>query len=214
MELLEATSTFSFVPNTHVRRLCNVASIPSPSGSIDTSRDRPSPALAPVTAVLAGLAAIGTAVHQVATPGPPQATFDTLADWLRELLFVTYLAASVGTVVLARRHRLAPAAAAWLVGLGYGAILGGVLYAAVTRDDPDWFFVLAGPGNLAAILGFVLWAVWGSRHRVLPMWAVLLCGAGGTVAVLLAELGTPVLVGSFFLYLGTRLHASDVVVGA
>lgn len=181
---------------------------PPPSGTIDTFRQQPSPALAPVTAVMAGLAAIGTAVYQVATPGPPQATFETLGDWLRELLFVGYLAASVGAVVLARRHRLAPAASAWLVGLGYGAILGGVLYAAVTRDDPDWFFVLAGPGNLAAIVGFVLWAVWGAKERVLPTRAALLCGVGGTVAVLLAELGTPVLVGSFFLYLATRLHAS------
>jgi len=156
---------------------------------------------------MAGLAAVGTAVYQVATPGPPQASFETLADWLRELLFATYLAASVGAVVLARRHRLAPTPTAWLVGLGYGAILGGVLYAAVTRDDPDWFFLLAGPGNLAAIVGFVLWALRGRRERVLPLWAALLCGVGGTVAVLLAELGTPVLVGSFFLYLATRLHA-------
>lgn len=180
------------------------------AGSTGTLGPNRSPALAPVIAVTAGLAALGAAVYQVATPGPPQATFETLGDWLRELLFVTYLAASIGTVVLARRHRLAPGATTWLVGAGYAAILGGVLYAALTRDDPDWFFVLAGPGNLAAIAGFLVWAVWGHRRRVLPAWAAVLCGVGGTVAVLLGELGTSVLVASFFFYLATRLHAGEL----
>lgn len=170
------------------------------------SPDRSPATLAPVTAATAGLAALATAVYQVATPGPPQATFETLTDWLRELLFTTYLAASIATVVLARRRGLAPVVTLWLVGLGYGAILGGVLYAAVTRDDPDWFFVLAGPGNLAAVVGFVVWSVWGRRRGVLPLWAAVLCGVGGTVAVLLAELGTSVLVGSFLLYLASRFH--------
>lgn len=180
------------------------------AGSTGTlSPDRSPTTLAPVTAAVAGLAAVATAVYQVATPGPPQATFETLTDWLREVLFTTYLAASIGTVVLARRHRLLPGATMWLVGLGYGAILGGVLYAVVTRDDPDWFFLLAGPGNLAAIVGFVVWSVWGRRTGVLPIWASVLCGVGGTVAVLLAELGTSVLVGSFLLYLASRLRRAD-----
>lgn len=181
---------------------------PAAAGTLRPSPS-PAPALAPVPAVLAALAAVGIAVYHVATPGPPQATFETPADWLRETSFVTYLVASTAAVVLAQRRRLAPRSTVWLVGTGYGAILGGVLYAAVTRDDPDWFFVLAGPGNLAAIVGFVVWAVWGHRQRVLPPWAALLCGVGGSVAVLLGELGTSVLVGSFFGYLATRLHAPE-----
>lgn len=184
------------------------------TGTTGTLGPDPAPALAPVTAVTAGLAALGTAAYQVATPGPPQATFDTLGDWLREILFVAYLVGSIGAVVLARRHRLAPRLTVWLVGVGYGAILGGVLYAAATRDDPDWFFVLAGPGNLAAIVGFLVWAGWGLRHRVLPPWAAVLCGVGGTVAVLLGELGTSVLVGSFFLYLASRLHGPEHTVAS
>lgn len=181
----------------------------SPAGTTGTLVADRSVALAPVVATTAGVAAFATAVYQVATPGPPQATFESLADWLRELLFVTYLAASIATVALARRRQLAPRATLWLVGSGYGAILGGVLYAALTRDDPDWFFVLAGPGNLAAIAGFVVWAVWGRRTGVQPPWAAVLCGVGGTVAVLLAEVGTSVLIGGFLLHLATRLRSGS-----
>lgn len=110
-------------------------------------------------------------------------------------------------MVLARRRHLAPAATLWLVGSGYGAILGGVLYAAITRNDPEWSFVLAGPGNAAAVAGFVVWAVWGRRTGTQPPWAAVLYGVGGAVAVLLAELGTSVLIGSFLLYLATRLRS-------
>jgi hypothetical protein len=69
------------------------------------------------------------------------------------------------------------------------------------RDDPDWFFVLGGPGNLLAAAGFVTWAIWSRRRRVLPLFAALLCGVGGVVAVLFSELGTSVLIGAFFLWL-------------
>lgn len=175
----------------------------------DAHHPHHSSGLAVAAAATAGVAAFGTAIYQVATPGPPQATFVTLADWLRELLFTTYLAAAIATVILARRHRLAPRATVWLVGLGYGAILAGVLFAALTREDPDWFFVLAGPGNLAAVVGFVVWSVWGRRTGELPLWAAVLGGVGGTVAVLLAELGTSVLVGSFLLYLASRFRSSE-----
>lgn len=168
-------------------------------GRLSTSTSAP--------AVSAGVSAVALAVYQVATPGSPQPTFETFTDWLREVLFVAYLAGSVGAVLGARRHALAPRVGAWSIGLGYGAVLVGVLYGMVTREDPDWFFVLAGPGNLLAIAGFVVWAVWGYRTRVLPPWAALLCGVGGLVAVLGAELGTSVLVAGFWFFLATRARS-------
>ena len=152
----------------------------------------------------AGLTAIALAVYQVATPGSPEASFDSAGDWLREGLFAAYLVLATATTLLAHRQGLAPRAAAVLVGLGYGAIAVGVAAGMALRDDPDWFMVLGGPGNLLAAAGFVTWAVWGRRHRVLPVFAVALCGVGGVVAVLFAELGTSVLVGAFFLWLAFR----------
>lgn len=179
----------------------------APAGRTGTSGPGRLSSSTPALAVSAGVAAVALAVYQVATPGSPQPTFETFTDWLREALFVAYLAASVGAVLGARRRALAPPAAAWSIGLGYGAVLVGVLYGMVTQDDPDWFFLLAGPGNLLAIAGFVVWAVWGYRTKVLPPWAALLCGVGGLVAVLLAELGTSVLVAGFWFFLAARARS-------
>jgi hypothetical protein len=159
--------------------------------------------LTPLSAV-AGLTAIAIAIYQVGTPGSPSASFDSALDWLREGLFTAYVVSAIGAAVLATRAGLAPRVAGLLVGIGYGAIAIGVVAGMVLRDDPDWFMVLGGPGNLLAAAGFVTWAVWSWRRRVLPLFASILCGVGGLVAVLLAELGTSVLIGAFFLWLAFR----------
>jgi hypothetical protein len=158
----------------------------------------------------AGLFAIAMAVYQVASPGSPAATFETLLDWVREGLFVGYLATSVLGVRVAAREGLASRGVLLCLGIGYGSIGLGVIYGMVTRDDPDWFFVLAGPGNLLAAAAFVVWAAWGYRHQVLPPWAASMCGVGGVVAVLGAEFGTSVVVGGFWLYVAARLHSAAV----
>jgi hypothetical protein len=162
-----------------------------------TSLARPVP-------VAAGVTAIGLAIYQVATPGSPAAEYGSVLDWVRELLFLGYLVGAVATVLASRRAGLCSRAASRLIGVGYGAIAAGVAAGMALREDPDWFFVLGGPGNLLAIGGFVTWAVWGQRRRVLPLFAALLCGVGGTVAVLFAEFGTSVLIGAFFLWLAFR----------
>ena len=154
----------------------------------------------------AGVLAIALAVYQVATPGGPAATYESLLDWLREGLFTAYLLVSVLAVRSAVGRGLAPAGAGWSIGIGYAAIAVGVVYGMVTRDDPDWFFVLAGPGNLAAAGGFVGWAVWGLRRRALPLWAACMGAVGGVVAVLGAELGTSVVVAGFWFYVAARLR--------
>jgi hypothetical protein len=82
----------------------------------------------------------------------------------------------------------------------------GVVSGLVLREDPDWFFLIGGPGNLLAGIGFVTLAVTGWRRDVLPAWASLLCAVGGLVAVLLSEFGTSVLIGAFWLYVATTLH--------
>jgi hypothetical protein len=153
---------------------------------------------------VAGAAALMMAVYQVASPGTPEATFDSALDWARELIFLGYLCSAVVATVLAARRGTAPRSAARLITFGYGAVAVGVAAGMAMREDPDWFMLLGGPGNLLAMAGFVTWAVWGHRTRVLPPAVALLCGVGGVVAVLGAELGTSVLISGFWFYLTSQ----------
>jgi hypothetical protein len=158
----------------------------------------PAGAVAPA---LAGTAAIAMAIYQVARPGTPSATYDGLLDWLRELIFLLYLLGSIAAMTRALRSGLATRWPAALVRGGYALIAIGVTAGMILQEDPDWFFVLGGPGQLAGIVGFVWFAVSGYRRRLLPPWAALLAGVGGVTAILMSELGTSVLIGAFWLWL-------------
>ena len=152
-------------------------------------------------AAAAGASALLMAVYQVATPGRPSPGFDSVVDWTRELLFLAFLVLSVTATWFAASRGVAPRASVWLVGLGYGALALGVGAGMLLREDPEWFMVLGGPGNLLGIAGFVTWAIWAHRRRVLPLAAVLLCGAGGVLAILGSEFGSSVLIAGFWFYL-------------
>lgn len=161
-----------------------------------TSRDLP----LSVLAATAGLAALATAAYHLLTPGSPQATFGSVSDWTRDLLFLTYLLAAVGTALVGRARSLVPTAAAALVGAGYGLVAAGVAAGLVLQDDPDWFFLLAGPGLVASFAGFVVWAVVGVRRRVLPVWAAVWLVVGGLFAVVGGEAGLSAIIGSFWIW--------------
>ena len=173
-------------------------------GRMDTLTDARRETASRVATGVAGAAALMMAIYQVASPGPPEASYDSALDWARELIFLGYLCSAVVATVLAARRRTAPRAAARLITLGYGAVAVGVAAGMAMREDPDWFMLLGGPGNLLAMAGFVTWAVWGHRTRVLPPAVALLCGVGGVVAVLGSELGTSVLIAGFWFYLTSQ----------
>jgi hypothetical protein len=157
-----------------------------------------------VAPAVAGIAAIAMAVYQVATPGTPHATFDSFSDWLRESLFLTYLLASIAGLAMTRRDGITAKIPTWMVQAGYGLIAVGAAAGMILRDDPDWFFVLAGPGLLLSTIGFIWLAINALRRRTLPLWAAALAGFGGAVAILMAELGTSVLIGAFWLYVASH----------
>jgi hypothetical protein len=160
--------------------------------------------MGPLLPALVAASAMAMAAYQVLTPGSPTATFGSLSDWVRDLALLAYLGLSIAGVLAAHEHRLATRGVAVLVSVGYGAVLAGVVAGLVLQEDPSWFVVLGGPGNVLAGVGFVTWGVQAWRHRVFPLWAALLCGVGGFLAILLAEFGTTVLIGSFWIYLATR----------
>ena len=152
----------------------------------------------------AGLSAFALALYQVATPGSPEASYDSVLDWTREALFLAYLLASTAAITISRRLGWASKAAHLLISIGYGAIALGVVAGMVAREDPEWFFVVGGPGNLAAAIGFVVFAVHLRRKVRMPLWVALLCGIGGPLAVLMSEFGTSVLIGAFWLVMRGR----------
>jgi hypothetical protein len=159
---------------------------------------------------VAGLSAIGLAVLMVTVEGPPGFRLETASDWGRELGFLTYLASSVVAVGAVRRRDLIPNAPSLLIQIGYGLLVVGVSAGVILGEDPEWFFVLGGPGNLMAGVGFVWWAVWASMSKALPAWLAVLAGVGGFVAVLGAEFGTGVLIGSFWLVMAARSRRAVV----
>src|SRR5688500_3871956 len=163
--------------------------------------------IAAVAAVAAGLCAIGLAIYQVVTPGPPEPSYQSAADWARELLFTGFLLGSIAGTAAAMRHGLAPRVPAWLVMAGYGLITVGVVAGMALRDDPDWFMLLGAPGQLLSMTGFVWWAVAGWRRRILPGAVALLGGVGGVVGFVGAELGLSVLIGAFWLWLAARIRS-------
>lgn len=176
-----------------------------------STRDKTGPAaeqlngVGRATAIAAGVTAIGMAIYQVATEGPPDdASYETWSDWTREGLFLAYLLTSIVAVLTATRARLAPPVGARLVAAGYTLITIGVTAGLVTREELDWFFAVAGPGLLLSAAGFITWAIWTRKHAITPGWVSLLIGVGGVLAIFLSEVGTSVLIGSAWLYLANR----------
>ncbi len=159
-----------------------------------------------VAALTTGGAAVVMAIYQVATPGAPTATYESWSDFLREFLMLAYLTGSIAAMWAAWRTGLASRSAFLLVTVGYALITVGVAIGLLLREDLEWFFVLAAPGLLLSGMGFLVFAVTAWRASALPRWAALLAGVGGFFAIVLAELGTTVLIGSFWLYVGSALR--------
>ncbi len=153
-----------------------------------------------VAAITAASGAIGMALYQVLTPGPPEASYDSVTDLLREGLFLLYVIGSSLAMLAGRRRGLFAGRGPALVAVGYSMLAVGVIAGLVMQADPEWFAILGIPGNLLAGIGFVMTAVAGRRARRLPIWAALLLGVGGFVAILMAELGLTVLIGCFWLW--------------
>ena len=175
-----------------------------PSSTPATGRVVQVPPWGRVAMVLAGLSAIALAVLLVTVEGAPEFRLESVTDWGRELGLLLYLVTSVASVTALRGVQQIPKVPSLLIQVGYGLLVVGVSAALILGDDPEWFFVLGGPGNLMAGIGFVWWAIWASVSKILPIWMAVLAGVGGFVAVLGAEFGTGVLIGSFWLVMASK----------
>jgi hypothetical protein len=157
-----------------------------------TSTARPAAAF-----VLPGLLALAIAIYLVGWgEGPDDLT--SLASRFSYALFGGYLAATIVGAVVAVRAGLAPPVVSWLVGGGYGLVLTAVVALNVMAREPSWFLFLAGPGQLLAMIGFGIWAVWGKRHEVFNLGVALLGVIGGLTAIIGSEAGLSVLIAGFW----------------
>jgi hypothetical protein len=153
--------------------------------------------------VMPGLTALVIAIYMVGWQ-PEYQDYATVQDRVTDGIFAAYLVTSVLGVVAAARAGLAPRQVAYLVGGGYTLVLSAVVAMNILEREPSWFMFLAGPGQLAAMAGFVIWAVWGRRHEVLTWTTAALCAVGGLTAVIGSRAGLSVLIAGFWFMLAAR----------
>jgi hypothetical protein len=160
--------------------------------------------VAKAAAILAATCAIGLALYHALSTSKPAADYETLVGNAREVAFFAYLVSSIAALHFARHARFATTRPTRLIGVGYALVAFGVAAGFVLRDDPDWFVVVGVPGNLLAISGWIALGITSTKRDLLPRWAAVLGAVGGVFAVLFAEFGSGVLIGSFWLYLAFR----------
>lgn len=188
-----------------------MTSIRIPSGAAPLLGARGRVLTAAVGALAIALAVLVVGVLPASEQNPDDLYADRWA-YVRDGGLLLLLLGTIAAVEVVRRRRLGPDVATRLIQVGYSLVAIGVAAGLILGSDPGWFVVLAGPGILASVVGFVWWAIHAARHRVFPVWAAALLGVGGLTALALAEYGTPVLIGSFWLYLAT-LSAADSPLG-
>lgn len=158
----------------------------------------------PVAAfVLPGLLALAMAIYLVGWGEGPE-DLNSLASRLSYALFGGYLAATIVGAVVAVRAGLAPPVVSWLVGAGYGLVLSAVVALNILAREPSWFLLLAGPGQLLAMVGFGIWAVWGKRRQVFSLGVAFLGAIGGLTAIIGSEAGLSVLIAGFWFALAAQ----------
>lgn len=161
-----------------------------------------------VSALLAGGCAVALASYHTLSTSKPSADYVSLGGNLREIAFFTYLVSSVVAVGMVRRAGMATRTSERLITVGYTTVALGVAAGFALREDPTWFVFLGGPGNLIAIIGWITLGATSARQRLLPKWLALLAAIGGVFAVVLAEFGSQVLIGCFWLHLAWRSHVA------
>lgn len=114
------------------------------------------------------------------------------------VLFVTL----TSTLVAYQAFPLLQGGARWparLAGAGIGLIALGVAIGFVANDDPEWFFMLAGPGLLSWLLGSIVIAVRTWRSQGLPRAIAPFIALLMPLAVIGSEAGTGVIAGATML---------------
>ena len=167
---------------------------------------RPMPPGARVLVGVVAASAIGLAVYGALSTAPPSADYETFGGNAREVAFLVYTVGSIGAIAATQRAGITSTRTARLIGVGYALVAFGVAAGLALREDPGWFPVVGIPGNVLAMVGWVIFGVSAAKTHRLPRWAATLAAIGGVFAVLFADFGSGVLIGCFWLYLARRPH--------
>lgn len=147
---------------------------------------------------IASATAGALALMLVLRDGPSKPDFSEPLQYVQDSLFLAYLVAAGAALLLAAGAGLVARTAARLVAVGYGLLVIGVAAGMALREDPEWFAVIGGPGNLLAGIGFIVLAVAAVRRGTLPVPLAVFGGIAGFFAILFSELGSGLLVAIFF----------------
>jgi hypothetical protein len=154
-------------------------------------------------ALLAGSAWILEAGIQATNPTFTD-VLDSPIDYLNVIAFTIALVATAIAAVGLYRTGFVGRIPAALVAIGYSLLAFGVAVGILLGESPEWFWVVGLPGNLMALIGMVWLGISIMRRKTLPVWVGVLAIAGGLFAVVMAEFGTSVIAGVFWLYIGSR----------
>ena len=128
--------------------------------------------------------------------------------------FLVTLVATTLALAATSAAGVAPRRPAVLAIVGYGAIAVGVFIGILLGEDPDWFFLIGGPGNLLAAIGMVWIGIHVIVSQVWPRWTGVLFVLAGLFSVLFAELGTSLLAVVLWSVVGWRLTRENRAVSA
>lgn len=106
-----------------------------------------------------------------------------------------------------QRQQVSPAIAGSAIAAGVSALLliVGISIGIALADDPDWFFVIGGPGQLLWLIGTIGLGVQIWKARVFPRWTAIGSGLSVPFGIIGSEVGLTAVVGVTWLVLGFKL---------
>lgn len=155
-------------------------------------------------AIAAGLSGLALAVIQL-TSGPFDGNYERTADYLNDFALVGLLAFAIGGELGLRRSQ---GSAPWAIRTaiaGQCLLIIGISIGIALGDDPDWFFVIGGPGQLLWLTGTIGLGVQIWRTGVYPRWTAAGIALSVPFGIIGSEIGLTAVVGVTWLFLGFRM---------
>lgn len=164
-------------------------------------------------AAIAAVAGVVGTVIQLTNP-TFDSEFTTTVDWVNEVTFTLFIAASMVAMWGMVREQIASRVGGMVFIAGQGLLLAGMLPGFALGYSPDWFVVVGLPGNLLALIGMTLIAVYSWRRRTLPRVIAALLPLSVLIGIGAAEFGGGVVTAIVWGAIAMRLSESTTEVAA
>jgi hypothetical protein len=164
-------------------------------------------------AAIAAVAGVVGTVIQLTNP-TFDSEFTTTVDWVNEVTFTLFIAASMVAMWGMVREQIASRVGGMVFIAGQGLLLAGMLPGFALGYSPDWFVVVGLPGNLLALIGMTLIAVYSWRRRTLPRVIAVLLPLSVLIGIGAAEFGGGIVIAIVWGAIAMRLSESTTEVAA